>query len=136
MRVTKSTIGGRTDAELERWADQGRIMCLERTGQVPLFAFTTDGCTLWPDATWQSCCVQHDLLYWCGGSDAERRTADAALRRCVAAHGGGALATLVYWGVRLGGHPWLPTFWRWGYSWPWPHGYTEPRGPGSDITNP
>jgi hypothetical protein len=125
----KSTIGGHTEAELETWAEQARALCLERIGQAPPSAFTTDGCTLAPDGTWQACCVDHDMVYWCGGSDAERRAADAELRRCMAEHGGEALAAIGYWAVRVGGHPWLPTYWRWGYGWSWPHDYTEPKGP-------
>jgi len=26
-------------------------------------------------------------------------------------------------GVRVGGTPYLPTRFRWGYGWPWPRGY-------------
>jgi hypothetical protein len=26
-------------------------------------------------------------------------------------------------GVRIGGTPYLPTRFRWGYGWPWPRGY-------------
>jgi hypothetical protein len=26
----------------------------------------------------------------------------------------------MYIGVRIGGHAWLPTPWRWGYGWYWP----------------
>lgn len=124
-----STIGGHTEAELQRWAEQARALCLARTGQAPPSTFTTDGCTLWPDGTWQVCCVEHDMVYWCGGNGTERRVADEQFRRCMAEHGGGALEdTAMYWGVRIGGHPWLPTYWRWGYGWPWPHDYTERTG--------
>jgi hypothetical protein len=133
---TTSTIGGHTEAELETWAQQARALCLARTGQAPASTFTTDGCTLWPDGAWQSCCVDHDMVYWCGGSAAERCGADDQLRRCGAEHDGGALAGIMYWGVRVGGHPWLPTSWRWGYGWPWPHGYAEPKGPGSNLPAP
>jgi hypothetical protein len=30
-------------------------------------------------------------------------------------------------GVRLGGVPWTPFHWRWGYGHPWPHGYLAER---------
>ena len=92
---TMSTIGGHNDAELETWAHQARALCIHRTGQAPASAFTTDGCTLWPNGTWQSCCVDHDMVYWCGGSATERRLADEQLRRCIAERGGGSLDTIM-----------------------------------------
>jgi len=53
--------------------------------------------------------------------------ADQTLRACVAKQSeSGVIATLVYWGVRVGGNPWLPAYWRWGYGWPWGRGYTAP----------
>lgn len=121
--ATISTIGGHDAAELERWAAQARGMCVERTGQVPPYPFTTDGCTLSPDGTWQACCVEHDMIYWCGGSAEERRQSDARLRACVVGNGGRRIASIMYAGVRLGGSPWWPAYWRWGYGWPWLHGY-------------
>lgn len=34
------------------------------------------------------------------------------------------MASVFYSGVRMGGTPWLPTPWRWGYGWDdWPRGY-------------
>ena len=29
----------------------------------------------------------------------------------------------MYIGVRIGGPPWYPVPFRWGYGWDWPHGY-------------
>jgi len=124
---TVSTIGGHDEAELRQWAEEARGLCLHRTGQQPPYPFTTDGCTLWPDGTWQSCCVEHDMVYWGGGSAEARRVADAQLRACVTDHGGHALATILYWSVQVGGHPWVPVYWRWGYGWSWPRGYTGSR---------
>ena len=80
-----------------------------------------------PDGSWQSCCVEHDMAYWCGGSAEERRATDALFRACVTDHGGRALAALLYWSVRVSGNPWLPVYWRWGYGWAWPRGYTDAR---------
>jgi hypothetical protein len=127
--ATISTIGGHDEAEVRQWAAQARDMCFERTGQEPPYVFTTDGCTLSPDGTWQLCCVEHDMIYWCGGSAEERRLADTRLRACVAGSGSPRIAPITYWGVRLGGSPWLPTYWRWGYGWPWPRGYTDDKRP-------
>jgi hypothetical protein len=58
---TRSTIGGHDEEEL-KWAVQAGEMCRQRTGQEPPNSFTTDGYTLSPDGTWQSCCVDHDMV--------------------------------------------------------------------------
>lgn len=91
--------------------------------------FTTDGCSAFPDGLpnhrelWLRCCTEHDRRYWLGGTYDERRTADKALRQCVAAVGEPAIARLMLRGVRVGGSPWLPTSFRWGYGWPYGRGY-------------
>ncbi|MDO8263055.1 MAG: hypothetical protein Q7T21_07495 [Gallionella sp.] len=95
-----------------------------------LKAFTSDGCSLFPDGTlpdrthWCDCCFNHDLAYWCGGGEVERKTADKALHACVLERtGNNALAETMYEGVRLGGSPVLPTWYRWGYGWKYGRGY-------------
>jgi hypothetical protein len=125
---TRSTIGGYTDEELARVAQQAREDCEGRRGvaDIPPYPFTTDGCSLWPDGAWQTCCVDHDTTYWCGGGAEARREADALLRDCVARESAG-MAALIWAGVRAAGVPWLPVPWRWGYGWPWPRGYDETR---------
>jgi hypothetical protein len=94
--------------------------------------FTTDGCSLFPDsgsdACWADCCVDHDRAYWRGGTAEERRQADARLRECVKRVGKPTLASLMYRGVRLGGMPLWPTWFRWGYGWGYGRGY-EPLTP-------
>lgn len=91
--------------------------------------FTTDGCSSFPDGTiqqnalWKYCCVVHDYSYWQGGSYENRKTADKALQDCVAQVGEPEIAKLMLAGVRVGGSPYLPTSFRWGYGWPWPRGY-------------
>lgn len=90
--------------------------------------FTTDGCSLFPNGMagvdWCACCEAHDIAYWRGGSEAEREHADEALRRCVLARSGNAeLARAMHAGVRAGGVPWLPTWYRWAYGWPQGRGY-------------
>jgi hypothetical protein len=94
--------------------------------------FTTDGCSLFPDRSpatgkdWCACCVTHDWAYWRGGSAAERLKADQALQACVLAKTDDeALALLMYRGVRLGGSPYLPSPFRWGYGWGYGRFYTE-----------
>jgi len=95
----------------------------------PLRPFTTDGCSDFPDGTpthktlWLSCCTEHDKAYWQGGTYNERRKADQELQRCVANVGEPGIAALMLAGVRVGGSPYWPTRFRWGYGWPWPRGY-------------
>lgn len=91
--------------------------------------FTTDGCSSFPDGTpeqqslWAECCIRHDLAYWKGGTYEERLGADKALEACVAKVGEPEIAAVMLAGVRVGGSPYFPTFYRWGYGWPFPRGY-------------
>lgn len=95
-----------------------------------LKAFTTDGCSRFPDRSritgkdWCDCCLHHDLAYWRGGTEAERLKADQELRRCVLKHTDEpGLAEGMYLGVRAGGGPQHRTNYRWGYGWPHGRGY-------------
>jgi len=89
-----------------------------------LRSFGSDGCSLFPDASlitaddWCSCCFEHDLSYWRGGTYEERVAADSRLKACVLEKTGNpALATLMYEGVRFGGSPYFYNWYRWGYGW-------------------
>lgn len=93
-------------------------------------AFSSDGCSLFPDAAvigpadWCSCCFDHDVAYWRGGTSAERIDADARLRDCVLSKtDNAALAEAMYHGVRVGGSPYFYNWYRWGYGWPFDRGY-------------
>lgn len=91
--------------------------------------FTSDGCSAFPDGTiaqnelWLDCCVAHDFAYWKGGTYQQRVEADQELRRCVATVGEPEVALLMLAGVRVGGTPFLPTPFRWGYGWHYPKLY-------------
>ena len=91
--------------------------------------FTTDGCSMFPDGTfehndlWLSCCTQHDYAYWQGGTFDERLVADQQLQHCVSQVGEPTIASLMLMGVRIGGSPYLPTAFRWGYGWSFYRGY-------------
>jgi len=100
-----------------------------------LKSFTTDGCSLFPDGTpmdralWCDCCFNHDIAYWRGGSKVEREEADKTLRACVLDRTGSkALAEMMYDGVRAGGSPVFPTWYRWGYGWKYGRGYRTLTG--------
>jgi hypothetical protein len=92
--------------------------------------FMSDGCSLFPDGSlqdrsqWCDCCLKHDIAYWQGGTKKDRLRADKELRDCVMKRTGSkALATMMYDGVRAGGHPAFPTWYRWGYGWKYGKGY-------------
>lgn len=107
------------------------IMLPGCSGEDELKPFTSDGCSSFPDGTrqentlWLSCCEEHDRAYWKGGTYQQRLDADNRLQECVAAVGKPRTALLMLAGVRVGGSPFFPTRFRWGYGWPYPKGYGE-----------
>lgn len=90
--------------------------------------FTSDGCSggmsfVWKKFTgrelpWAAACVQHDREYWRGGTAADRREADRWLMIGVADSGHEIWAFIMWTAVRIGGAPWLPFGWRWGFGTP------------------
>lgn len=96
------------------------------------YPFTTDGCSggiyrkiFRRDPPWLGCCVEHDLAYWKGGTRHQRAVADGVLRLCVWNRGYPWIAFAMWCAVRIGGHPWWPLPWRWGYGWKYPAGYNK-----------
>jgi hypothetical protein len=93
--------------------------------------FVSDGCSAFPDGTfeqnelWLSCCHEHDYAYWKGGTYEERFESDKALESCVSKVGEPEIALLMLAGVRVGGSPYFPTRFRWGYGWAYPKFYGE-----------
>ena len=103
-----------------------------KTNKNALAKFTTDGCSVFPDKfwndkdqTWLHCCVQHDIDYWMGGTEAQREGADEELKTCVADTKHDKIAVAMKLGVYFGGVHWLYTSWRWGYGWKKNRGYSE-----------
>ena len=96
--------------------------------------FTTDGCSGGMSASWRLIfrrappwegeCVEHDRAYHAGGTRAERVEADRILAAAVTRLGYPIIAAAMFYAVRVGGHPWWPVPWRWGYGYPWPRRYT------------
>ncbi|MDO6487363.1 hypothetical protein Q4503_06600 [Colwellia sp. 6_MG-2023] len=91
--------------------------------------FTSDGCSAFPDGTfaqkklWLTCCQRHDFDYWQGGTYQQRLASDNRLKMCVTQVGEPTIAALMLAGVRVGGTPYLPTSFRWGYGWSYPRFY-------------
>ena len=97
--------------------------------------FTSDGCSLFPDSSlisendWCSCCFEHDIQYWRGGTQEDRETADRALQQCVADKTGNmTLARMMYEGVSVGGSPYFYNWYRWGYGWGYERKYQPLTG--------
>ena len=91
--------------------------------------FSSDGCSAFPDGTlkqndlWLVCSQDHDFAYWKGGTYQERLTSDKELETCVSKVGEPEIALLMLAGVRVGGSPFFPMQFRWGYGWPYPRVY-------------
>jgi hypothetical protein len=98
---------------------------LPRNVTEPVYAFKSDGCSVAPDFNFTQCCLEHDKAYWRGGTCAERRAADQALKRCITENGHGFMSNVYYASVRLFGGPVMPAPWRWGFGWPYGMGYVS-----------
>jgi len=97
--------------------------CVAKRGaDQPPLPFRYDGCTLWPNGDWASCCAAHDATYWCGGSAEDRAGADTTFKNCVNKKNP-LLGSVMYYGVRIGGIPWIPWQARWGFGWEFGKGY-------------
>ena len=100
-----------------------RAQCIQKRGaHQPPLSFRYDGCTLWPNGDWASCCAVHDATYWCGGSAQDRVRADATLKNCVNKKTP-FWGSVMYYGTRIGGIPWIPWQARWGFGWKFGKGY-------------
>ena len=114
---------------MKRTAVLALLVCVGSVRAAELAPFTSDGCSSFPNGTpanqslWLDCCLRHDLAYWKGGTYEERLDADLALEQCVTKAGEPEIAKLMLQGVRAGGQPYFLTPYRWGYGWPFGHGY-------------
>ena len=89
----------------------------------PDYPFKSDGCSCVPDLDIETCCLDHDRAYWCGGARWQKLQADHDFRQCIRDADRQKIAALYFMGVRVGGSPYLPTPWRWGFGWSYPKGY-------------
>ena len=70
---------------------------------------------------WRQCCVTHDRAYYNGGKKIKKTIADKELKKCVSKvigpeHLGIVLGALMEKAVWIGGRPYFPTTYRWGYG--------------------
>jgi hypothetical protein len=91
--------------------------------EVKLSPFETDGCTMFVNGTidrpdlWKHCCVEHDLRYWFGGSQADIDKTDLRLKSCVEKVASVTWGTLIYNGVRAGHYSPIKNKSQWGWGW-------------------
>lgn len=103
-------------------------------GSVPinkpiLRAFVSDGCSLSPNSFFKvnfaQCCLEHDLAYWLGGTKEQKNLADSQFKMCLQNklnndYSGKVpmrVSETYFLGVQVGGVPYLPNSFRWGYGW-------------------
>jgi hypothetical protein len=66
---------------------------------------------------WRQCCEIHDEAYYYGGSKKLKNRADETLASCVSdVIGNQFLGKAMQAAVEIGGGPYLPTPYRWGYG--------------------
>lgn len=100
--------------------------------------FVSDYCSKWPEgknedpAQWADCCFSHDLHYWVGGTNEERKNSDKELKECVKLNGASIESFLMYIGVRIGGNPGDASY-AWGFGWKESRGYE--KIPTDDLAN-
>lgn len=67
--------------------------------------------------SWRECCTIHDKAYYYGGSKTQKKRADIELNSCVSQIVGRKfLGKAMEIAVKIGGGPYLPTSFRWGYG--------------------
>ena len=107
------------DIATEEQKQYAKELCISRTGTHPEREFESNGCTLWPDWKIVDCCLKHDMDYWCGGDKKARAVSDREFRHCVKKNLG-AVNTILWVAVRIGGTNRIKTPWRWGYGFDFP----------------
>ena len=81
--------------------------------------FTTDACTMFPnkidgiDLT--DICIEHDMAYWAGGTEEQRRMADIKMRKAVSEKSK-FLGEIMYFLSRITGNAKCPFPQKWGYG--------------------
>ena len=89
----------------------------------PPLPYPDDGCTCFPESRFDDCCRAHDRIYYQGGTKEDRLKADHELRQCIRNKGYSIMDDVLYFSVRIGGVPWVPTPWRWGFGYPYKEGH-------------
>lgn len=97
---------------------------------IELKPFASDYCSKWPDGKgevpdqWADCCFTHDMHYWIGGTEDEKKASDVGLKECVKLTGASLNSFIMYIGVRIGGKPGDADY-AWGFGYNSSHGYEK-----------
>ena len=118
----ESTTVYETTPEMKEAARQATV---DREVPIPPNDFYQDGCSMFPNfLLWHDFrpgCLEHDIAYWAGGTNKERKDADLALREQIRQTGplGPVFAPLMYYGVRAFGDSFITRTIgaHWGYGW-------------------
>ena len=86
----------------------------------PTKPFKSDGCSIYPDQNFRSCCYKHDKEYWKGGDLKLRKKADKKLMKCIGNKGHKIQSKIMYGWIRVGGHPIFRFPFRWGFGHKYP----------------
>ena len=84
---------------------------------------------------WKSCCFDHDLRYWFGGSSADMLKADIKLRSCVTQKAGSFYGNLMYYGVRAGHFSPVKNERKWSWGWNFERGLNPLTSKEKQIIN-
>ncbi|MFX0134677.1 MAG: hypothetical protein ACFFDN_13640 [Candidatus Hodarchaeota archaeon] len=77
---------------------------------------------------WEACCDEHDTDYYLGGTKQDRLESDRRLWKCVKKMGYPGWAQIMYYAVRIGGHPISPfKTSRWGFGGKWTPFYKKEK---------
>lgn len=95
--------------------------------------FTSDGCSSSPDklpfmnilSNYVSCCVDHDVAYWMGGTRQQKTAADDELEKCIAKKDLLKTSKVYKFFVQKFGGPDSSQTYRWGYGWNYRRPYRE-----------
>lgn len=79
----------------------------------PWSAKMSNGCTLFPQGNWRSCCVKHDRKYYYGGTRMMKLRADLDLMKCIAHKGHPIMGLIAFIGITLFGGPYWTHKARW-----------------------
>lgn len=102
----------------------------QSTEIIELKPFSSDYCSKWPDGKdeeptqWADCCFTHDMHYWIGGTENEKKASDLGLKECVKLSGASLNSFIMYIGVRIGGKPGDADY-AWGYGYKSFRGYEK-----------
>jgi len=122
------TLGSTTDSERAR----AMATAAAQSSPLPPRPFYFDGCTGFPDwlpfHNFYEACLNHDIAYWLGGSEADRLETNRRFAEAMKESGplGWLLSPVTYYAMHYGGNNFMSQYVlgsNWGFGWnttdPW-----------------